>query len=266
MAARGWPGDDTYRGPAPFSQPETQVVARLRTFPPRHHGKISFHTYAELILYPYGYTYDDLPADMDPRRLRDVPQAGGATWPGRWLHTPAGQRPVHDGRRHGGLALRRPRRIFAFTFEMYPRQLQPRLLSARRRQMARETRRNNTGRDLPGRGPTNSHAQSHRPGRRHGRARGDARGVAACPVARRHGNHPHRDRRHSHVGADRVGSDTVSSIGRRHAGRLGGRRRGRGHGCDRAVQHNLDAERSRPARSCVRWHSTRAPTGAHPSR
>ena len=27
---------------------------------------ITFHTYAELILYPYGYTYDDLPPDMTP--------------------------------------------------------------------------------------------------------------------------------------------------------------------------------------------------------
>ena len=27
---------------------------------------ISYHTYGDLILYPYGYTYEDLPPDMDP--------------------------------------------------------------------------------------------------------------------------------------------------------------------------------------------------------
>ena len=31
---------------------------------------ISYHTYGELILYPYGYTYEDIPPDMDRSTTR----------------------------------------------------------------------------------------------------------------------------------------------------------------------------------------------------
>ena len=63
------PSSENYRGSAAFSAPET---ARIRDFINSRviDGKqqittsISFHSYAEEILWPYAYTYTDIPADM----------------------------------------------------------------------------------------------------------------------------------------------------------------------------------------------------------
>ncbi len=63
------PGSQTYRGAAPFSAPEIDVV---RTFVDSRvvggvqqiTAAIDFHTYAELIMWPYGYTFTDVPSDM----------------------------------------------------------------------------------------------------------------------------------------------------------------------------------------------------------
>lgn len=62
----GSPSSETYRGPAPFSAPEN---AALRDFVLAHANirtAISYHSYGDLILYPYGYTYTDVPSDMRP--------------------------------------------------------------------------------------------------------------------------------------------------------------------------------------------------------
>jgi murein tripeptide amidase MpaA len=56
--------DETYRGPFAFSEPETQA---LRDFILNHDdivAHIDFHSYSQLILRPYGYTYDE-PVDAD---------------------------------------------------------------------------------------------------------------------------------------------------------------------------------------------------------
>jgi hypothetical protein len=48
---------DTYHGPGPFSEPETSAIrdfARREKF----QASISFHTYSQLILYPFGYGYN----------------------------------------------------------------------------------------------------------------------------------------------------------------------------------------------------------------
>jgi hypothetical protein len=65
----GSPSSDTYRGASAFSAPETQ---RIRDFIDSRvvGGKqqiktaITFHSYAQLVLWPYGYTYTDVPGDM----------------------------------------------------------------------------------------------------------------------------------------------------------------------------------------------------------
>jgi carboxypeptidase T len=51
----GDPASDTYRGTAPFSEPETQA---LRDLVATHDfiASISYHSYSQLILYPWGYT------------------------------------------------------------------------------------------------------------------------------------------------------------------------------------------------------------------
>lgn len=59
-------GSETYRGPSAFSTPEDSLVRDFMTAHTNVTTGISYHTYGELILYPYGYTYEDLPPDMDP--------------------------------------------------------------------------------------------------------------------------------------------------------------------------------------------------------
>ncbi|MDZ7369909.1 MAG: M14 family zinc carboxypeptidase [candidate division KSB1 bacterium] len=53
-------GEVTYRGAAPFSEPETQA---LRDFVKQHRFVVSlcYHSYSNLWLYPWGYTFDPLP-------------------------------------------------------------------------------------------------------------------------------------------------------------------------------------------------------------
>ncbi|MEM1551148.1 MAG: M14 family zinc carboxypeptidase [Candidatus Bathyarchaeia archaeon] len=55
-----YPRDEDYRGPAPFSEPETQA---LRDLAMMHDFKyaISFHSGAECVVYPWGYTTDPPP-------------------------------------------------------------------------------------------------------------------------------------------------------------------------------------------------------------
>ncbi len=48
------PQDETYRGPAPFSEPETQVIRDfLATYEP--HTCMDLHTYGQYNMYPWGY-------------------------------------------------------------------------------------------------------------------------------------------------------------------------------------------------------------------
>jgi len=57
------PSSDTYRGPSAASEPITQ---HIQNFARRHtnlKGSISFHSYGELILWPWSYTYDPCPDD-----------------------------------------------------------------------------------------------------------------------------------------------------------------------------------------------------------
>ncbi len=120
----GWPGDDTYRGPEPFSEPETQVV---RDFVLAHGditAAITFHTYAELILYPYGYTYDDLPPDMNAEDLSTFEAlAGYMAETNGYIAQQASDLYATSGDTVDWLY--GAQGIFGFTFEMYPRSYTP---------------------------------------------------------------------------------------------------------------------------------------------
>jgi murein tripeptide amidase MpaA len=56
------PGNDTYRGPSGFSEPETQYMRDFIIANPRLRAHIDFHSYSQLILSPWAYTAT-LPAD-----------------------------------------------------------------------------------------------------------------------------------------------------------------------------------------------------------
>jgi murein tripeptide amidase MpaA len=55
--------NETYRGAAAFSEPETQVVRDFVLANPRIAANIDFHSYSELVLSPWGYT-SALPPDQ----------------------------------------------------------------------------------------------------------------------------------------------------------------------------------------------------------
>jgi murein tripeptide amidase MpaA len=59
---------EVYRGPAPFSEPETVAVRQfLLAHPPA--GTLSYHNYSQIIIYPWGYTYDPAPGAEEMNRI-----------------------------------------------------------------------------------------------------------------------------------------------------------------------------------------------------
>ncbi|OEJ94623.1 M14 family metallopeptidase [Streptomyces thermolilacinus] len=120
----GSPSSSTYRGSAPESAPEVKVVAdfvRSRVVGGKQQirAAIDFHTYSELILWPYGWTY----ADTAPGMTQDDRDAFAAV--GRKMAASNGYTPeqssdlyVTDGSIDDWLW--GDQRIFGYTFEMYP--------------------------------------------------------------------------------------------------------------------------------------------------
>lgn len=59
------PSSDTYRGPSAFSEKETQAI---KTYIEKHENitsLLSFHTFSELILYPWGHQYEGIGTARD---------------------------------------------------------------------------------------------------------------------------------------------------------------------------------------------------------
>jgi carboxypeptidase T len=115
----GNPSSEVYRGPASFSEPETQVVRDFVLAHPDITAAITFHTYAELILYPYGYTYNNQPSDMDPNDYRAF-VALARRMADTNGYTPQQSSDLYTTDGDAVDWLYGERRIFAFTFEMYP--------------------------------------------------------------------------------------------------------------------------------------------------
>ena len=120
----GSTGSETYRGPAAFSAPETQVVrdfvnSRVIGGKQQITTHIDFHTYAELVMWPYGYTLTDVPADMNPDD-HNVFVAMGQAMAATNGYTPQQMSDLYitDGTICDWLYA--THRIFSFTFEMYP--------------------------------------------------------------------------------------------------------------------------------------------------
>jgi carboxypeptidase T len=58
------PSDETYIGPKAFSEPETQAVRDLVACE-RFAGVVTYHSYSQLILYPWGYADEPVPDEAD---------------------------------------------------------------------------------------------------------------------------------------------------------------------------------------------------------
>jgi len=107
-----YPEDEDYRGPAPFSEPETQAIRDLAL---QHNFKyaISFHSGAEIILYPWGYTKTPTPHDSLFREIAgNLSNLVGAPYAqsGAGLYTSSG---TWDDWMYAN------RSTFAFTCEIY---------------------------------------------------------------------------------------------------------------------------------------------------
>ena len=120
----GSPSSDTYRGAAAESAPEVKRVAnfvRSRVVGGKQQIKtaIDFHTYSELVLWPFGYTYSDVVPGMT-RDEYDTHAALGRQMAATNGYTPeqASDLYITDGSIDDWLW--GDQRIFAYTFEMYP--------------------------------------------------------------------------------------------------------------------------------------------------
>jgi carboxypeptidase T len=115
---------ETYRGGAPFSAPETTVVrdfvnSRVVGGAQQIKAGIDFHTYSELVLWPYGYTTANTAAGLtadDEATFRTL----GVNMAGTNGYTPeqASDLYIADGAIDDWLW--GAHKIFGYTFEMYP--------------------------------------------------------------------------------------------------------------------------------------------------
>ncbi|WP_405806401.1 M14 family metallopeptidase [Streptomyces sp. NBC_00210] len=120
----GSPGSETYRGRAAESAPEVKVVAdftRSRIVGGKQQIKagIDFHTYSELVLWPFGYTNSDTAPGMT-QDDRNAFAAVGQKMAASNGYTPEQSSDLYitDGSIDDWLWGNQ--KIFAYTFEMYP--------------------------------------------------------------------------------------------------------------------------------------------------
>lgn len=118
------PLDETYRGTAPFSAPETAQVrdwvnGRVVGGRQQITAHIDFHTYSELVLWPYGYLTSDTAPGMDAAdaaTFRALGEAMAAT--NGYTPEQASDLYVADGTMNDWMWAEH--HIWSFTFEMYP--------------------------------------------------------------------------------------------------------------------------------------------------
>jgi len=126
----GSPSSSTYRGPSAFSAPETQVIrnfvlSRRVGGVQQIRANIDFHTYSELILWPFGYTRADT---VDPGMTAD--QAATFRTIGQQMAATNGYTPQQGSDLYitdGDITdwLWGDQLIWTYTFEMYPTSSSP---------------------------------------------------------------------------------------------------------------------------------------------
>jgi len=125
----GTTSSETYRGPSPFSAPETQRVrdfvnSRVVGGVQQIKAHIDWHTYSELILWPYGYTTADTTSTLNANDQAALARLGQnmASTNG---YTPEQSSDLYiaDGTINDWLWGQY--KIFSYTFEMYPRTSSP---------------------------------------------------------------------------------------------------------------------------------------------
>jgi carboxypeptidase T len=123
------PESEIYRGTAAFSAPETAIVrdfvnSRVVGGAQQIKAGIDFHTYGELVLWPFGHTYEDTATGMS-RDEYDTFAALGRSMASSNGFTPEQSSDLYitDGSIDDWLW--GVHRIFGYTFELYPRNSDP---------------------------------------------------------------------------------------------------------------------------------------------
>ncbi len=75
------PKSDVYKGPSPFSEPETQTIKKFIQTHENITICLSIHTFSQLILYPWGHTYSPIAKKTDLAVHRTMAQQM-ASWNG----------------------------------------------------------------------------------------------------------------------------------------------------------------------------------------
>jgi hypothetical protein len=122
----GNPASITYRGSGPFSATEAKVMrdfvnSRVKNGIQQIRAHVTFHTNGELILWPYGYTRTDIPADMsvdDHTTFVTMGKAMGSL--NGYKAEQSSDLYITDGDQIDWLY--GVHRIFSFTWELYPRE------------------------------------------------------------------------------------------------------------------------------------------------
>jgi murein tripeptide amidase MpaA len=125
----GSTSSQTYRGTAAFSAPET---ARLRDFVngrvvggvQQIKANIDFHTYSELVLWPFGYTTANTATGMNADQANTFITLG-RQMAGSNNYTPEQSSDLYIADGTSIDWMWGQHRIFAYTFEMYPRSSSP---------------------------------------------------------------------------------------------------------------------------------------------
>ena len=113
------PDSETYRGETAFSEPETQAVKTFIEAHPNITTLLTYHTFSELILYPWGHQYDSI-EDQKALRVHEVMaqtmgrMTGYKPQQSSDLYITSGDTTDWSFGEHG---------IISFTFELYPASL-----------------------------------------------------------------------------------------------------------------------------------------------
>ncbi|WP_206789606.1 M14 family metallopeptidase [Amycolatopsis sp. MtRt-6] len=125
----GSTSSETYRGTAAFSAPETRAVSnwvnsRVVGGAQQIKTHIDFHTYSELVLWPFGYTYADTAPGLTAAEAQKF-QSLGRQMAATNGYTPQQSSDLYitDGSVNDWMWAQH--KIWSFTFEMYPRGSNP---------------------------------------------------------------------------------------------------------------------------------------------
>jgi hypothetical protein len=148
----GRPASETYHGPAPFSAPETAalrdwVLSRVLGGVQQITAHIDFHSFSELVLWPYGFTQEHLAAGLnaaDAAAFRTLGEQMAAT--NGYTPEQSSQLYVNDG--SIGDWMWGTQHIWSYTIEMYPTSLTQGGFYPPASVIDRETARNDPAIDL----------------------------------------------------------------------------------------------------------------------